>query len=71
MPPLPAVLLLEFCVIAMLCPDMSLERVYVIQHAFVGASKKIEDNQPTNTGDERQESEPSGTPPFAGQARAQ
>ena len=54
--------LLELCVIAMLCPDLSLERVYVIQHALVGASKKIEDNQPTNTRDESQESEPSGTP---------
>ena len=54
--------LLELCVIAMLCPDLSLERVYVVQHALVGASEKIEDNQPTNTREEGQESEPSGTP---------
>ena len=54
--------LLGLCVIAMLCTHLSLERLYVVQHPLVGQSKKIEDNQPSNTGNEREESEPSGAP---------
>ena len=41
---------------------LSLERTYFIQNALVGPSKKIKDNQPADTRDERQQSEPSGTP---------
>lgn len=39
-------------VMAMLCIGLSLERLYVVQHALVGAGKKVKDDQRSSTRNE-------------------